>query len=85
MIFQPAFFGKLDDWRIKSSQKELKIYRHDHKDLVNIPIKGIDESLHGLGGIEDLAIKNGVFSRNVKKHKNFDPRELVIPRGFAQG
>ena len=33
------------------------------KDLVNIPTKVIDESLHGLGGIEEIPRKNGVFSR----------------------
>jgi hypothetical protein len=33
------------------------------KDLVNIPTNGIDESLHGLGGIEEIPSKNGVFSR----------------------
>ena len=65
-VSQPAPFGKLDDWRIKTSPKGLKFCRHDHKDLVNIPIKGIDESLHGLGGIEEFPSKNGVFSRTQK-------------------
>jgi len=37
-----------------------------------------------LEGIEDLAIKNGVFSK-CEKLKNSDPKELVIPRGFALG
>ena len=58
--------GKLDDWRIKPSPKELKFCRHDHKDLVNILIKGIDESLHGLGGIEEFPSKNGVFLEREK-------------------
>jgi len=65
-FFQPAFFEKLDDWRIKSSQKKLKICRHDHKDLVNISTEGIDESLHDLRGIEEFPSKNGVFSRTHK-------------------
>ena len=44
----------------------LKFCRHDHKDLVNIPTKGIDESLHGLGGIEEFPSKNGVFLEREK-------------------
>jgi len=52
---------KLDDWMIKSSPKELKICRHDHKDLVNMSTKGIDESLREMGGIADISSKNGVF------------------------
>ena len=43
------------------SPKGLKFCRHDHKDLVNIPTTGIDELLHGLGGIEEKPSKNGVF------------------------
>jgi len=57
---------KLDDWMIKLSPKELKICRHDHKDLVNMSMKGIDESLHDLRGIEEFPSKNGVFSRTQK-------------------
>ena len=60
-VSQPAPFGKLDDWRIKTSPKELKFCRHDHKDLVSISTKGIDESLHEMGGIADISSKNGVF------------------------
>ena len=66
MFFQPATFGNFDDWRIKSSPKELKFCRHDHKGLVNMSTEGIDESLHGLGGIEEFPSKNGVFSRTQK-------------------
>ena len=33
---------------------------------MNIPTKGIDESLHGLGGIEEFPSKNGVFSGTQK-------------------
>jgi hypothetical protein len=47
-------FGNFDDWRVKSSPKELKFCRHDHKGLVNMSTEGIDESLHGLGGIEEF-------------------------------
>ena len=65
-ISLPATFGKHNDWRIKSSPKELKFCRDDHKDLVNIPTKGIDESLHGLGGIKEFSSKNGVFFRTQK-------------------
>ena len=81
MFFQPAFFGKLDDFAIKTRPKRLKICRHDHKVLVNISTEGIDESLHGFGRIEEFPSKNGVFSRT----QNFDSRELVIPRSFALG
>ena len=52
--FQPATFGNFDDWRIKSSPKELKFCRHDHKGLVLMSTEGIDESLHDLGGIEEF-------------------------------
>ena len=65
-VSQPATFGKLDDWRIKTSPKGLKFCRNDHKDLVNIPTKGIDESLHGLGGIVEFPSKNGVFLEHEK-------------------
>ena len=60
-VFQPATFGNFDDWRIKSNPKELKFCRHDHKGLVNMSTEGIDESLHGLGGIEEFPSKNGGF------------------------
>ena len=36
------------------------------KGLVNMSTEGIDESLHGLGGIEEFPSKNGVFSRMQK-------------------
>ena len=61
--FQPATFGIFDDWRVKSSPKELKFCRHDHKGLVNMSTEEIDESLHGLGGIEEFRGKTGVFFR----------------------
>ena len=35
--------------------------------------EGIDESLHGLGGIEEFLSKNGVFSRT--KKRQFEARE----------
>ena len=59
-------FGIFDDWRVKSSPKELKFCRNDQKGLVNMSTKGIDESLHGLGGIEEISSKIGVFSRTQK-------------------
>jgi len=68
--------------RIKSSPNLAKFCRHDHKALVNIPAKGIDESLHGLGGIEEFPSKNGVFSKH-EKLKNFDSKELVNFGSFA--
>ena len=58
---QPASFGNFDDWRIKSSPKDLKFCRHDHEGLVIMSTEGIDESLHGLGGIEEFRAKTGVF------------------------
>ena len=61
MFFQPATFGNFDDWRVKSSPKELKFCSHDHKGLVNMSTEGIDESLHGLGGIEEFRAKTRVF------------------------
>ena len=64
---------------IKSSPKELKICRHDHKDLVNMSTKVIDESHHEMGGIADISSKNGVFSKN----KNVKSRELVNPSDLA--
>ena len=72
---QPATFGNFDDWGIKSSPKELKFGRHDHKGLVNMSTKGIDESLHDLGGIEEFPSKNGVFSRT-QKHRFKETRDF---------
>ena len=62
----PRLAQKLDDRRIKSSPNLTKICRHDHKGLVNMTTEGIDESLHGLGGIEEIPSKIGVFSRTQK-------------------
>ena len=64
-VSQPATFGKLDDWRITTSPKGLKFCRHDHKDLVNIPTKEIDESLHGLGGIEEFPVRPKINTRTM--------------------
>ena len=82
MFFQPATFENFDDWRVKSSPKELKFCRHDHKGLVNMSTEGIDESLHGLGGIEEFRAKTGLFFRTPR---TFDSSELVIPGGLALG
>ena len=48
------------------SSNHTKLRRKDHKGLENKPTEGINESIHGLEGIEDLANKNGVFSKNRK-------------------
>jgi len=44
------------------SSNHTNLRREDHKGLENNPTEGINESIHGLEGIDDLAIKNGVFS-----------------------
>ena len=43
--------------------------------------EGIDESLHGLGGIEEIPSKIGVS----QERNNFDSGRLVIPEGIALG
>ena len=53
---------KFDDSWIKTSSNHTKLRREHHKDLENNPTEGIEESIHGLEGIDDLANKNGVFS-----------------------
>ena len=63
MYFQPAILEELDDRRTKSRPKLTKLRKHDHKGLVNMSTEGIDELLHGLGGIEDFRARTGVFSR----------------------
>ena len=60
------FLDKLNDRRTKSCPNLAKLCRHDHKGLVNISTEGIDESLHGLGGIEEFSSKNGVFLEREK-------------------
>jgi len=64
--FQPAFFRKLDDRVTKSSPNLTKFRSHDHKGLVNTSTEGIDELLHGLGEIDEIRSKIGVFSRTQK-------------------
>ena len=64
--FQPAFFRKLDDRVTKSSPNLTKFRRHDHKGLVNTSTEEIDELLHGLGEIDEIQSKIGVFSRTQK-------------------
>ena len=65
-------FSARDLWELRWLENQIKskgvvnmwtFCRHDHKGLVNMSMKGIDESLHGLGGIEEFPSKNGVFSR----------------------
>ena len=55
---------KFDDSRIKTSSNHTKLRREDHKGLENNPTEGIEESIHGLEGIDDLANKYGVFSKD---------------------
>ena len=62
-IFQPAILEELNDRKAKSRPNLTKFCRHDHKGLVNMSTEGINESLHGLGGIEEFPSKNGVFSK----------------------
>ena len=64
--FQPAFVGKLDDRVGKSSPNLTKFCRHDHKGLVNTSTEEIDEILLGLGEIDEIRSKIGVFSRMPK-------------------
>ena len=78
----PRLAQKLDDRRIKSSPNLTKIRRHDHKGLVNMSTEGIEESLHGLGGIEEIPSKIGVFSRTQQLQFGGG---LVIPEGIALG
>ena len=75
--FSAHDLGNFDDWRIKSNPKELKFCRHDHKGLVNMSTKGIDESFHGLGGMEEFRAKTGVFFRT--------PRTLIRVNSWFQG
>jgi len=65
-VFQPVFFQELDDRVAKSSPNLTKFCRHDHKGLVNTSTEGIDELLHGLGEIDKIRSKIGVFSRTQK-------------------
>jgi hypothetical protein len=51
---------------------------------MNVRTKGIDDSLHGLRGIDKIPSKNGVFSKR-ETLKNVDPKKLVNPRGFVLG
>ena len=62
----PRLAQKLDDRRIKTSPNLTKLRRHNHNRLVKMTTEGIDESLHGLGGIEEIPSKIGVFSRTQK-------------------
>ena len=64
--FQPAFIGKPDDRVGKLSPNLTKFCRHDHRGLVNTSTEGIDELLHGLGEIDEIRGKIGVFSKTPK-------------------
>ena len=65
-FFQPATFGNLNDWRIKSSPKELKFWGDEDDDFKNTSPKDFNESPHGLRGIGRNRSKSGVFSRTQK-------------------
>jgi len=67
-FFQPATFGNLDDWGIKSSPKELKFWGDEDDDFKNTSPKYFNESPHGLRGIGRNRSKSGVFSRTQKLH-----------------
>ena len=82
MIFQPATFGNLDDWGIKSSPKELKFWGDEDDDFKNTSPKDFNESPHRLRGIGRNRSKSGVFSRT---QENFDSWRLVIPGVLALG
>ena len=60
----------------KSSSNLTKFRKHDHKGLVNMSTEGIDELLHGLGEIDEILSKIGVFSRT-SKHR------FVVTRDFG--
>jgi len=62
-FFQPAFFGKLDDFAIKTRPKKLKFWGDEDNDFKNTSPKDFNESPHGLRGIEGNRSKSGVFSR----------------------
>ena len=66
-IFQPAILEELNDRKAKSSPNLTKFCRHDHKGLVNMSKEGINESLHGLGRVEEFPSKNGVFSKTQER------------------
>ena len=83
LCFCSRFDPRLGDRRIKTSSNLTKICRYDHKDLVNIPTKGIDE----------FPSKNGVFSRTRKSpiegtrdFGEFSTRldELEAPQGVTK-
>jgi len=61
-----------------------KICRYEHKDLVNVSTRGIDDSLHDLRGIDENSSKSGVFSKP-ETLKKFDPKKLVNSRRLALG
>ena len=65
-FFQPATFRNLDDWGIKSSPKELKFWEDEDDDFKSTSPKDLNESPHGLRGIDENWSKNGVFLRNAK-------------------
>jgi len=65
-FFQPATFGNLDDWGIKSSPKEFKFWGDEDDDFKNTSPKDFNESPHELRGIGRHRSRSGVFSRTQK-------------------
>jgi len=65
-FFQPATFGNLDDWGIKSSPKELKFWGDEDDDFKNTSPKDFNESPHGLRGIGRNRSKSVVFLEREK-------------------
>ena len=65
-FFQPATFGNLDDWGIKSSPKELKFWGDEDDNFKNTSPKDFNKSPHRLRGIGRNRSKSGVFSRTQK-------------------
>ena len=66
---------------IKRGLKPTKFCKHDHKDLVNMSTKEIEESLHVEGGIEKYRARTGFYQELEKLRL----RGLVIPGILALG
>ena len=64
-FFQPATFGNLNDWRIKSSPKELKFWGDEDDDFKNTSSKDFNEIPHGLREWEEIGARAG-FSLECK-------------------
>ena len=77
-FFQPATFGNLNDWRIKSNPKELKFWGNEDDDFKNTSPKDFNEGPHGLRGIEEIGARAG-FSlerKNLGFERTRDPGDF---------